>query len=107
MTARGDMQALFDKVHAEVASRERHVQAPWTGCHNGRKAEAFTSADVYVGDVALYMPSSAPDGALAADRANRGWASAWSRRNTTRAGKSERRSMLVGSQRGARRGECE
>ncbi len=81
--------------------------APWTGCHNGRKAEAFTSADAYVGETALYAGHTAPDGAMAADRANRGWASAWSRRNTTRAGKSERKSMLVGSQRGARRGECE
>lgn len=105
-------EALLASIAIKQAQRDARLHkaslwspAPWQGMHGGRKAEAFTSADAYVGDSALYMPSAAPDGALSADRANEGWSGAWSRRNTTRAGKSERKSMLVGSQRGARRGE--
>lgn len=70
--------------------------APWAGRHGGRKADPSTSA------VVVDEPSI-PDGAHPWDRAREGWAGAWQRQNTTRAGKSERRSVLVGSQRGATR----
>lgn len=109
MSARSDFEAMFAREHKAAVDKASHAYttAPWTGCHNGRKAEAFTSADLYVGETALYQGHAAPDGAMASDRANTGWSSAWARRNTTRAGKSERRSMLVDSQRGARRNDAD
>jgi hypothetical protein len=101
--ARAKTMATYERIDA----RATYQSAPWTGCHNGRKAEASTSADVYTGESALYMVGGAPDGALDVDRVARGWAGAWARRNTTRAGKSERRSIVAGSDHGARRGDAE
>lgn len=46
-----------------------------------------------------------PDGANRTDKSPERWAGAWNRKNTTRAGKSERKSVRVGSQTGGRRGE--
>lgn len=107
MDARQGFEAMFAQARSDAEASHTYRPAPWTSCHGGRKAEAFTSADAFIGETALYQGHAAPDGAMAADRANMGWSSAWARRNTTRAGKSERKSMLVGTQRGARRNDAE
>lgn len=68
----------------------------------------ITVKGVVIGITRDELPSGSdyiPDGASAADKAPKEWAGAWNRKNTTRAGKSERKSVRVGSQNGGTRGE--
>lgn len=98
-----ELRAYIDSVRVNGQTFNR---APWSGAHNGgRKAEASTSVDVYMGETGIYAPAGMPDGADKRDRVPSGWSSAWARQNSTRAGKSERRSVYVGSAKGAVRGQ--